>query len=269
MVKDWIGPEPAQILSTAKDLAQARQTGQSLNQFPSPPPPDLVTAYRVQETLIGLLEQNIAGWCTQPINRTFRQALRSERIAGPILDGRIIRQDPADSAPIAMAIPANWRASLTVELIFEIGQSASAQEFDWNLESAKGLIGAVHWCAVIFAGPYASTHNFGPAYVAADLGCVEQVLIGPAIENWQACDFGSLIAQVDGNPFGVLVDEPDAPFDAMVYAAVHCAARSRPLMQGQWVSTGSIQPPLNIKVGERVAIGFGDNGLAEINIVAR
>jgi 2-keto-4-pentenoate hydratase len=260
MSNDWLGPEPAQILSTAKDLNQARLERRSLAQFPSPPPPDLVTAYRIQEAMISLTNREILGWRTQPISPGYRQALHSNRFAGPIFEGAITQVDESASAAVSVPLIANWHTTLTMELVFHLAAPAPAEEFDWNLESARALVGAVHWGLVISAGPYAGAANFGPTYIAADLGGIERVIVGPKVQDWERVDFAELTGQIDGSDYAPLAPEPDAPFDAMVFAAIHCAARARPLCAGQWICAGTEQPGQTINIGQQMNIGFGSDG---------
>jgi 2-keto-4-pentenoate hydratase len=267
MAQDWLGPTPALVQATAKELAEARHAFRALSAYPGSPPPDLITAYRVQETLIPMMQASIAGWRTHPIPHAFRAALHSDRIAGPIFDSAVMRVARGDTVQVPVA--KGWRATATVELIFELANGAAPDNFDWSLDDAIAMTAAVRWGVVIPSSPFAAISDFGPAYVAADLAGAPTLILGPVLADWPNGDFSSLRAQLGDHQVMLAQAAPDTPFESLRYALIHCAARSRALATGALITAGTAEAPLRLEPGQKIEIDFGGQGSVMLDVTAR
>jgi 2-keto-4-pentenoate hydratase len=254
MGQDWLGPEPAQIQAIAKDLAQARREGTALTAFPGAPPQDMITAYRIQEMMIPMMAAPIAAWRSQLVPPAFTQALKANRIFGPIFTSGIIRPDP--DAPIPIACPAGWRMTASLELIFELGGAAPAEKFDWTMEEAIAHVAALRWGVVIGASPFAAISDFGPAFVTADLGGAHALILGPAIADWPSLDLSALRGHLGAVETAIAPAAPDDIFEALREALIHCAVRARPPAIGALISAGPRHPPIRLDLGMEIAARF-------------
>jgi 2-keto-4-pentenoate hydratase len=272
MGQDWLGPEPAQIHAIAKDLAQARRDGTALTAFPSAPPQDMITAYRIQEMMIPMMAAPIAAWRSQLVPPAFTQALKANRIFGPIFASGIIRPDL--DTPIPIACPTGWRMTASLELIFELGAAAPAEKFDWALDEAMAHLAALRWGVVIGASPFAAISDFGPAFVTADLGGAHGLVLGPAIGDWPSLDLSALRGHLGAVETAIAPAAPDDVFEVLRETLIHCAVRARSPAIGALISAGPRHPPMRLDPGMEIAVRFdtqsehGSHSTVMIHVVA-
>lgn len=89
-------------------------------------------------------------------------------------------------------------------------------------------------------------------------------IVGPAIENWSALPLDALTAEtiIDGVSVGLgsAANILGGPLAALVFALERCARRGRPLLAGQWISTGATTGVHAIEPGQEACVDFGAFG---------
>ena len=198
MGHDWQGPEPAQVLALAKEIAGARKAREAMDAFPSPYPADLITAYRIQEAAIPMVEAGLIGWHVQPISPNHAQALRSDYVMGPIFDDCVQSPVLNGQRPYAACSIRCFKGgvnAVSAQWVVRLRAPAQADRFDWTPEDALSLVGTLHIGIIVTGSPFPALENYGPAAQAADFGGLCHVILGPEIKDSAIGDLGQVKAQ--------------------------------------------------------------------------
>ncbi len=269
MGHDWQGPEPAQVLALAKDLAAARKAGQAVNTFPGPYPTDLITAYRIQEAAIRTVDAGLIGWHVQPISSNYAQALKSDYTMGPIFDDCVFSPvlNPAKAyASFAVQCFKGGANAVSAQWLVRLKAPAQADRFEWTPDDALSLIGALHIGLIVTGSPFKTLENYGPAAVTADFGGVCRVIIGPEIPDWPNRDLGQFIAHWSNGPSqSILPGTIEEIGTRMAFALLHTNARNRPLAMGGLVALGHDEPAISIHPGHSLSADFGPLGKLDLD----
>ena len=260
-------------MSAPRDLAiaftEARRAGRPLPAYPGTLPPDLPTAYAVQEQAIGLWSDTIIGWKVAGIAETWRPRYDAPRLAGPIFarNVRDIRTGPVET-PV---IPGGFGA-VEAEFLLRIGRDLPAEARAYSAEELRSYVDAIHAGMEIAGSPLAILNDLGPGAVASDFGNNAGMVIGPEIADWDSRPPSGWTVRMRID--GAVVGEGSAarvaggPFAALAFLAEHLGRRGRSLPAGSWVSTGMTTGVHDVKPGDRAEAEFDSVGIVETLITA-
>ena len=260
------------MTNAAREIAQrflaARREAKALPDFPGDQPADLASAYRVQEQAITLWGDEIAGWKIGRIPPDRQDALRDERLAGPIFK-RLVWNGRAKGA-VAFPVYENGFAAVEAEYVFRMSADAPAQKSDWTIQEAAEIAGAMHIGVECAGSPLSIINELGPTAVVSDFGNNHGLILGPEIPNWRSLKDEDLRCEVfiEGKSVGRggALSVPDGPLGALVWLLDHLARRGRPLKAGQLVSTGAATGIHDILIGQEARVSF--EGFGEIQCAA-
>lgn len=246
----------------ASRLVSARQSASALAAYPGEAPPDLASAYAVQDAAIAMWPDKIAGWKVGLIPLDHRAAYGGERLAGPIFTKQVAR---AGAAPTLLPIIRGGFAAAEAELVLEVGRAPPTAKKHWNIDEASAYAGAMYVGVELAGSAFKGINDFGPAITASDFGNNAGLVLGGAIANWHdlALDAIAVTTRIDGAEAGrgTAANIPGGPLAAFAFILGHCAARGIPLAPGTLISTGAITGVHEVEADQDVVADFGAFGV--------
>lgn len=259
----------ASAAATARVFVDARRRAVPVRVYPGEMPADLASAYTIQDAAIELWDDAVAGWKIGLVQADLRAALGVDRIAGPIFARQVVHT--AGDETVDLAVLGGGFAAVEAEFIFKIGRDQDASQRVWSADDAAELIGAVHIGVELAGSPFAEINDHGPAVTVSDFGNNAGLVVGAEVKNWRALDWRRAVAQtaIDGKPVGEgnAGALPGGPVAALAFLLTHCAARGRPLREGQLVSSGAVTGVHQIVAGQSAELSFGELGLLRCRAV--
>jgi 2-keto-4-pentenoate hydratase len=243
----------------AARLVSARLDARALAAFPGVQPVTLGQAYVIQEMAIHLWPDHVAGWKIGLIAPHLRERLGSDRVAGPIFSRAVWQAEGIVEFPIFEG----GFAAVEAEYVFRMGADAPAGKTDWTDEEAAGLVAGLHIGVETAGSPMAFINELGPTVVASDFGNNAGLIIGPEVDDWRR-RMPDLRAKAEIE--GAIVGEgealalPGGPMAGLRFLLTHLAERNRPLLAGQYVSSGAVTGVHHILLGQSARLSFGDDG---------
>lgn len=253
---------------TAEQFIAARREACPLAAFPGVLPPDLASAYAVQEEVLRLTPRRLAGWKVAGIAPFFRDRYDAPRLVGPVFTDAVSRVADGAFADV---------------FVHEGGFAAVEAEFVVRLlaDAPKGPVAAadipaftsLHVGAEIASSPLASINDLGPGAVIADHGNNAGALVGPAIPPEAQGDWERLVSRTFVE--GKLVGEGSAarvaggPYESVAFLIAQLATRGRALKAGDVVLTGMTTGVHDVRIGGEARIEFPGIGGFGINVHAR
>jgi 2-keto-4-pentenoate hydratase len=255
-------------MSSNRDLAlaftEARRAGRALPEYPGTLPPDLPTAYAVQEAAIGLWSDTLVGWKVAGIAETWRPRYDAPRLAGPIF-ARNVRD--ARQGPVETPVIAGGFGAVEAEFVLRIGRDLPTEARAYTAEELRPFIGSMHGGMEIAGSPLATLNDLGPGAVASDFGNNAGLVIGPEIPDWDSRtpDGWTVRMRVDGTVIGEgsAARVAGGPLAALAFLVEHLARRGRSLPAGSWVLTGMTTGVHSVPPGTRARAEFDDVGVVE------
>ncbi len=243
----------------ADSFVAARRAGGALPDYPGDRPTALDDAYAVQDAALARHGGTVAGWKVGRINPPIGTA---NRLAGPIFADQVIGGDPAPApAPTpAMPVYAGGFAAAEAEFLMRIGTAPDPAQRHFTRDDARALVDAVHIGIEIASSPYPNINADGALVTISDFGNNNGLVIGAAVPDWRDTDLLCWPVElwINDERIGAAIaaDMLDGPFGAVAFLAEHLAARGKPLLVGQWVSTGAVTGVHPVAVGDRVEARF-------------
>src|SRR5690606_6753832 len=113
-----------------------------LERYPGEPPPDLASAYAIQDTAIALWPDRIAGWKVGLVHETHRERYGAARIAGPIFSKQVT---PVSEGAVA-ELPAvrGGFSAVEAELVLVVDKAPPLDRKAWTVEDAATSAGRMH-----------------------------------------------------------------------------------------------------------------------------
>jgi 2-keto-4-pentenoate hydratase len=255
------------IQATARALVAARQAQRSLAAFPGPLPPDMATAYAVQDETLKLWPEAVVGWKVGRIPEALQAELRADRVAGPVFASRLWK---ASAEPTVLGVIRGGFAAVEAEYIYRIGEDAPAGRSQWTPQDALMLV-EDQLVGVEYAGsPQADINILGPKAVESAFGNNAGQILCPSVPGSRdrGGDDPACEVEIDGEFVGRGAPSsiPGGPAASLAFLLGVCAVRGHPLKRGQLVSTGAASGIHDIGAGQTARITF--HGLAEIRCVA-
>jgi 2-keto-4-pentenoate hydratase len=253
----------------AQHFVTARLAGAFLPDFPGTLPPDLASAYAVQDAAIDLWPDEVAGWKIGRIPPDHEIKLGAKSLAGPIF-----RKDVRLSAPgslVEFGMFVGGFSAVEGEFLFEIGQDAPAGKMSWTTSDAVAIVKRMLVGVETAGSPLATINKIGPKAVVSDFGNNAGLIVGPEVPNWVerspselACEtfiYGKSVGH------GTAANVMGGPLEALRFVAELCGKRRRPLKAGMLISTGATTGIHEVTAGEIARVEF--KGIGAIQCAAK
>jgi len=257
----------ASVTDTARAFVEARRDGHALPDYPGAIPPDLATAYRVQDAALRLATGEVVGWKVGRINPPIDGI---DRLSGPIFAETVCE---ATDRTLAMAIFADGFAAAEAEFLIRIGAAPDLAKRDYTIADTIALIDAVHVGIEIASSPFPGINTHGPTVTISDFGNNNGLVVGNAIPNWRDVDLNLWPITLDINGArigtGTAAAMLDGPIGAARFLFEHMADRGIQLMPGQWISSGAVTGVHPVTVGDSVTATFDGRYTVGCTIKAR
>lgn len=261
-------PTVSALEDIARRFVEARRTGRSLPDFPGEIPPDLVTAYQVQDLAIAQWDDAVVGWKIGYIAPERRDVSGDERLLGPIFRRNLWNATGA-IVDIPVFSAAGGFAAVEAEYVLQLEADAPADKLDWSLQEAAMLPARLYVGVEVASSPLATINKLGPRVVVSDFGNNNGLVLGPEIGDWKGCNEADLNVhtEIDGVVVGTgsASSLPGGLRASFAFALRRSALRGRPLKKGDLIATGNATGIHDIAVGQQALIDF--SGIA--NIVCR
>jgi 2-keto-4-pentenoate hydratase len=253
----------------AEALVSARRAARPLAGFPGAVPPDLATAYAVQDAAIAEYGAPVVGWKVAMIAPQFRDRYPSARLAGPVLDGTVTLAEDGQVIEV-VAVPGGF-AAVEAEFVVRIGRDLPPRAEPYSEAEVAAAIGALHAGVEIAGFPLAGINALGPGVVIACFGNNAGLIVGKPIPDWTTRPPTTFATEVtiDGAEAGrgSAAVIPGGPVGATTFLINHLAGRGIGLRAGEWVSTGATTGVHEVEAGRHAEVAFDGIGLIEVRIV--
>ena len=251
-------PSAGQI---ARAFVSARARGHALPDYPGTIPADIAQSYQIQDTAIGLWQDELGGWKVGRIGEPLASEFGMDRLVGPIFKRHIVK---AGDTPTASAIFEGGFGAVEAEFILEIAADAPADKTAWTREEARDAVAAVYVGVEIASSPLATINELGPKVIVSDFGNNASLIVGPELRGWQDRPFEDWFAEtfIEGKSIatGTAAGLPGGPFESVRFLLELSAKRGMPLKAGCLVSSGAITGVHDILSGQSSRISFGKDG---------
>ena len=220
--------------------------------------------YAAQAELLACSGQAVAGW---KIAATSAAGQAHIGVSGP-LAGRVFAH-PLREPARAVSLAGNRMRVAEPEMCFRMGQDLPPRPQAYSQAEVMAAVQALHIAIEVPNSRFADFVTAGEASLIADNACAHEFMLGPqAPDDWRTLDLAAhaVSARVspanatawtrEGSGAAVLGD----PRIALTWIANELRALGEGLRQGQFVTTGTCMPPLQIQPGDRVEVDFGRLG---------
>lgn len=254
-------PADTALDDIARRFVEARRAGRSLAAFPGEIPPDLETAYRVQDLAIARWGDAVIGWKVGYIAEECRDGSGEDRLLGPVFRSQL-QNATGGIADIPVFSAAGGFAAVEAEYVLRLEADAPADQLDWSPQQAARLPARLYVGVEVASSPLATINQLGPCVVVSDFGNNNGLVLGPEIPDWTARAEAAFTARTEID--GVLVGRggaaqlPGGLREAFAFALRRSARRGRPLKKGDLIATGNATGIHDIAVGQLAQIDFGD-----------
>ncbi|TYT27527.1 2-keto-4-pentenoate hydratase [Luteimonas viscosa] len=255
-------------MAIADTFVEARLQGRSVPDFPGVIPEDLVAAYRVQDLAIARWPDRVAGWKVGYIGAERRDGSGDDRLLGPIYQRQLSTR--VDDAVLPVFV--GGFGAIEAEYVLRLEADAPAGKLDWTPAEAAALPAALAIGLEIASSPLATINALGPRVVVSDFGNNNGLVVGPEIPHWRDIPEPELVAEcwIDDERVGTggATLLPGGLLAAYAFALSRSARRGRPLRAGDLIATGNATGIHEVRVGQRVRVGFGTHGTIHGRVVA-
>ena len=264
-------PSASTLDDIARHFVEARRAGRSLPDFPGAIPPDLVTAYQVQDLAITRWGDAVAGWKIGYIAPERRDVSGDERLLGPVF-ARNLWIATGSIVDIPVFSGAGGFAAVEAEYVLQLQADAPADKYDWTPEEAAALPTRLFIGVEVASSPLATINVLGPKVVVSDFGNNNGLVLGAEIADWTRLDEARLLArtEIDGQVVGTggASNLPGGLRAAFAFALARSAKRGRSLRKGEWIATGNATGIHDIAVGQHAVVRFEGHGEISCRAVA-
>lgn len=261
--------QPPELAAIAAAFTQARAQGRALAQFPGDIPPDLLTAYRVQDLAIARWPDQLVGWKVGFIAAERRDDSGDERLLGPIFRRALWN---ATGSIVDIPVFQGGFGAVEAEYVLRLDADAPAGQQSWTPEQAAALPATLFIGMEVASSPLATINQLGPRVVVSDFGNNNGLIVGPEIPDWQQRDESGLRCStaIDGRIVGQggATTLPGGLRAAYAFALARSARRGRPLKAGDLIATGNATGIHDILPGQIASIHFDGVGELQCRAVA-
>ncbi|MEL6871797.1 MAG: fumarylacetoacetate hydrolase family protein [Pseudomonadota bacterium] len=251
----------------AERLLTLRSSGETVTELPSDlQPRDVAEAYEVQDRMVALRDEPIAGWKIGATSAAIQELLGvSEPIAGPLYASTMF------PSPAELKAADFRHYAIECEFAFRIGTSLAVGDGLYDQEAVSAAVDAVvpaiELISPVFESPL---KGYFPSRIA-DGAMSAGIALGAATEVSGAPDLtaSDVTLTVDGDETakgnGALVLED--PRRALHWLANHLKLRGHTLTAGQMVSTGTMTGLTTLNRGQTAEGDFGEFGSVRVRFV--
>ncbi len=251
--------QAAQLLITAREENK-------LIELPEPiKPKTLEEGYKIQDQIIQNIGVPQKGWKVAiTSDNLMKMAGITEPVSGPLFDKWIY------SEPYMITDGAPALYGFEFEFAFKMAKDLPSRQQPYSRDEVEAAVGSMH----LAIEPVGTRYTQGPVksglpQFAADHGGNYGFVYGPAINNWQQIDLKNIVVKgfFDNNNVGqelgsnVMGD----PVNSLTWLANHLLKRGYYLKAGDWVTTGAVVGPIQVKPPVKVRGVFGDLGSINVN----
>jgi 2-keto-4-pentenoate hydratase len=255
--------------SIAQRFVTARLDAVALPDFPGTLPPDLASAYAVQECAIEMWPDEIAGWKIGKIPAEHEVKLGAKSLAGPFFRKDVHRS--VAGAMVEYGMYVGGFAAVEAEFVFEIGQDAPAGKMSWTTTDAIAIVKRLYVGVEMAGSPLKTINMIGPKAVVSDFGNNNGLILGPEVPRWVERKPSDLVAEtfIYGKSVGTgsAANVAGGPLEALRFVAELCGKRRRPLKAGMLITTGATTGIHDVLPGEIARVEF--KGIGTIQCAAR
>lgn len=266
MAHDSVDPKADKI---ARAFVTARQEARALDAFPGSVPPDLATAYRVQEAVLKFQTRSVVGWKIAVIRPDYRDRYTADRLVGPVFAGTI--QSATDGATIDTAVYAGGFAAVEAEFAFRMARDLPLRDRPCDTGEILDAVQSMHIAMEVASSPLATLSDLGPGAVIGDHGNNAGLVIGPEVLDWRGRDPALMKTRtvVEGTVVGEgsAASVPGGPAAALLFLVNQLATRGRIIAAGDYISTGATTGVHKVEIGMSALADFGDLGSFTARIV--
>lgn len=229
---------------------------------------DLARGYAIQDMLDDLLRARGARQIGYKIGGTNAAARAHLRIEEPFM-GRLYDAVSAASPTELPALPGFFRLH-EPEIAIEIARDLPPAEGPFDAAAIETATAAVLPGIEIVGTRLEPWERAGAPLIAADNAAHGFWVHGAPVRDWSGIDLmdGPVALVVDGEvrARGCGRNVDGGPFGAVAWLANELAARGRGLRAGDFVTTGTLVPPVPVAPGQHVVADFGPLGTVELRI---
>lgn len=262
--------EAPELADIAASFVGARRRGHALPAFPGQIPPDLATAYRVQDIAIARWPDRVVGWKVGFIAPERRDVSGDERLLGPIF-AHAFRMTTGGQHDFQVFAPDGFGA-IEAEYVLRLDADAPADKQSWTPEEAVAFPSTLFIGMEVASSPLATINQLGPRVVVSDFGNNNGLIVGGEIPGWASLGESGLTCRslIDGRQVGQggAAMLPGGLRAAFAFALSRSAQRGRPLRAGEWIATGNATGIHDILPGQQVRIEFDGYGAIDARAVA-
>ena len=242
----------------ARAFVDARQAGGALPDYPGELPQSLDEAYRIQESAIHMFGGQIAGWKVGRIPDPLVATFGSNRLAGPIFAGSVVRV--ANGEAPDMPVFGDGFAAAEAEYLLRIGSLPASFDGEWTNERVADYVDEVRIGIEIASSPFPGINEHGPAITVSDFGNNNGLVVGEVLPRDSDILGWPVTLTIDGIEAGAATAAAmlDGPFGAVRFLFELARDRALPLAAGQWISTGAVTGVHPVRPGAAVAASFGE-----------
>lgn len=249
-------------ISLARLIWRHWQNGEPLDRLPQDGlPRSRAQGYAIQACLPEASERDVLGWKIAATSSAGQQHINvSGPLAGRILSGQVLA--PGATVPGA----GNRMKVAEPEMAFVFAHDLPARAQPYGVDEVMQAVASLHPSIEIPNSRFAVFTQAGEAQLLADNACAHQFILGTAApEGWRALDLAThpVSARVthrdgqawarQGSGAAVLGD----PRVALTWLVNELGAQGIGLQAGQFVTTGTCMPPLELAEGDEVLADFG------------
>ncbi len=249
-------------MTTADILWRHWQSGDSLDTLPPHlRPRTRAEGYAAQAGLPQASGREVLGWKIAATSSAGQQHINvSGPLAGRILSGQVLA--PGASVPSA----GNRMRVAEPEMAFVFAHDLPARAQPYGVDEVMQAVASLHPSIEIPNSRFAVFTQAGEAQLLADNACAHQFILGTAApEGWRGLDLAThpVSARVthrdgqawerQGSGAAVLGD----PRVALTWLVNELGAQGIGMQVGQFVTTGTCMPPLELTDGDEVLADFG------------
>ena len=255
---------PPAIEEAARALCAARIDRVRIDGLPeSCRPSTLDEAYRIQDRLIALLDEPIAGW---KIGATSRKARDFVGISDGSLRARMLDVN-CHEHPATLGSHFFFMRALECEFAFTLGRDLVPSAGPFDEGTVLAAIEDMHPAIEISDSRYTDWTGVGGPSLVAD-NCNDGAFVrGPPATGWRGTSLTRhrVTLHVDDRVAaeGSGGEVITGPLGILVWLANDLAARGMGLRAGQVVTTGSCTGVVPVEPGARVWADFGSFGVVE------
>lgn len=254
----------------AKSFVEARRAARALPDYPGAVPARLVESYTIQEKAIALYDRPIVGWKIGRVAPDKQAEHNTERLCGPIFAPTL-----KTYAGEALTLPVyeGGFAAVEAEYVFRVDHDADPEKTDYTEEEALRLIDAVFAGIEMAGSPLATINKLGPTVVASDFGNNFGLILSVQLAEFDSDSTEHSLSpevvagfkattEIDGQVVGEggLFTMPGGPLKAIAWLAGFLAQRGRPLLKGQYISSGATTGIHDIEAGSTSIVRFSGPG---------